>query len=156
MIMKYTILYNNAQMLSCAKTKVSRLYLILTILYEDWLYLYIWRQLQTFNVFVRVQSIIQILIGSYETGCVCKYDQFYYDRLTLHSSQMLNHRWFMANTQRVLVLFNIFFHTSCVVFHKDKCRSERFFTIVSLSLKKSHDCPNIIWVTLIRMAKIDH
>ena len=144
-------------MLSYAKTKVLRLYLILTILYEDWLSLYIWRQLQTFNVFVRVQSMIQILIGSYETGCVCKYDQLYYDRLTLHSSQMLNHRWFMANTQRVLVSFNIyFFHNSCVVFHKDKCRSEQFFTIVSLSLKRSHDCPIIIWVILNRMAKIDH
>ena len=56
-------------MLSYAKTKVLRLYLILTILYEDWLYL------KNEDNFKPSTYLLECMIGSYETGSVCKYYQ---------------------------------------------------------------------------------
>ena len=63
-------------------------------------------QVSDFNVFVALQSIIQMLIGCDEIrGVFAKYDQFAYDRMTLHSLQMLNNGQFMTKTQCVLVYF---------------------------------------------------
>ena len=74
-------------------------------------------QVSDCNVFVALQSIIQMLIGCDEIrGVFAKCDQFAYERMTLHSLQMLNNGQFMTKTQCVLVFLTYVFITHVLYF----------------------------------------